>query len=359
MKPPQNSPDNGSNQALNEQPTTTDRGRALAEIPPAVDADAPPTPAQQKTTDGASAVSPPPPKVKSLADLYSEFLDFIITENPLAKRDELNKNIAEIIQCVLAKHKVANDYTILLMFDPLTLMRQDTDKVYQALNALTDKSKPIALIINSGGGEVDAGYLISKLCREFSPDRFIAVVPRRAKSAATLICCGADQIHMGSMSELGPIDPQVEEMPALGLKNAVQHLLELAAQFPGAADVLAKYLNSSLKLIHLGYYERVAESAAQYAERLLNKRKVNNGVPHDQIAKTLVYRYKDHGFVIDTAEAETIFGPRVIFSNTPEYYLGNDLYNSLSWVERMFRSVGYRFYFYGSPESAPNIFKKS
>lgn len=245
------------------------------------------------------------------------------------------------------------------MFDTLTLMRQDTDRIYQALTALTETSKPIALIINSVGGEVDAGYLISKLCREFSPQLFITIVPRRAKSAPTLVCCGADQIHMGSMSELGPIDPQVSGMPALGLKNAIQHLLDLAGQFPGASDVLAKYLNSSLKLINLGYYERVAESAVQYAEKLLTKRKVNAGNSAEVIAKKLVYDYKDHGFVIDTGEAQAIFGPGVVVTNSAEYNLGNGIYSALSYVDRMCDAADYQFYFYGSPNSVPNIYRRA
>ena len=244
------------------------------------------------------------------------------------------------------------------MFDPLTLMRQDTDKVYQALSTLKETEKPIALVIHSGGGEVDAGYLISKLCREFSPDHFIAIVPRRAKSAATLICCGADKIHMGSMSELGPIDPQVGGMPALGLKNAIQHLLDLAGQYPGASDVLAKYLESSLKLINLGYYERVAESAVQYAERLLRKRKTAHAVPLETVANTLVYSYKDHGFVIDTGEAEAIFGPGVIVTNSPEYNMANALYSTLSSIQSLCEACHCGFYFYGSLQSAPQIYAR-
>jgi membrane-bound ClpP family serine protease len=117
--------------------------------------------------------------------------------------------------------------------------------------------------------------LISKLCRESAVGKFIVVVPRRAKSAATLICCGADEIHMGQMSELGPIDPQIDYLPALGLKNAIQHLAELASQYPTASEMFAKYLSESLNLEHLGYYERVVKSAVQYAERLLRKRIVH------------------------------------------------------------------------------------
>jgi ClpP class serine protease len=337
------SPDNGSDSAA-----ATD----------AILAETAPLPSEPPSLSGDASKAATAPKEKTLDELQREFVDLISNENPLARRRALYATIRAMIKAVLAQHPLGASHRVLIMYDNLTLLRQDSDKIYQALTAMTEIEKPIALVINSGGGEVDAGYLIGKLCREFSAAGFIAIVPRRAKSAATLICCGADQIHMGSMSELGPIDPQVDAMPALGLKNAIQHLLELAAQNPGASEVLAKYLDSSLKLIHLGYYERVAESAAQYAERLLNKRNLNNAVPHDQIAKTLVYSYKDHGFVIDAAEAASIFGEGVIFSNSPEYFAGNALYSVLAWIERTCDTFGCHFYFYGSPDSAPNMFKK-
>ncbi len=325
--------------------------------------DSPPIPPVAPPADSSPKAqpipeTPPAPKEKSYRELFDDFLSIIFSENPLGNRPALNASIQALLGSILKDHPIHSNYRVLVMFDKLTPMRQDTDKVYQALTALKETEKPIALVIHSGGGEVDAGYLISKLCREFSPEHFITIVPRRAKSAATLICCGADQIHMGSMSELGPIDPQVGDMPALGLKNAIQHLLDLAGQYPGASDVLAKYLDSSLKLINLGYYERVAESAAQYAERLLKKRKTVNEIAPGTIANTLVYNYKDHGFVIDTGEAEAIFGPNIIITNSAEYNMANALYNTLSSIESMCDAAGYGFYFYGSLNSVPQIYAR-
>jgi hypothetical protein len=69
---------------------------------------------------------------------------------------------------------------------------------------------------------------------------------------------------MGSLSELGPIDPQFKGLPALGLKSAIQHIAELVAEYPHATDLLSKYMSQSIQPIHLGYYERVTESAVQY-----------------------------------------------------------------------------------------------
>ncbi len=59
-------------------------------------------------------------------------------------------------------------------------------------------------------------------------------VPRRAKSAATLISLG-DEIHMGELSELGPIDPQVGKprLPVLSLRSsALECIATLCKNIP-------------------------------------------------------------------------------------------------------------------------------
>jgi hypothetical protein len=64
------------------------------------------------------------------------------------------------------------------------------------------------LIINSPGGDGTVAEKIIELCRAYCK-RFRVIVPNRAKSAATVIALGSDQIVMGYCSELGPIDAQV------------------------------------------------------------------------------------------------------------------------------------------------------
>ena len=184
-------------------------------------------------------------------------------------------------------------------------------------------------------------------------------IPRQAKSAATLICCAADEIHMGSLSELGPIDPQIDQLPALGLKSSIEHIAELISRYPKSSEMFAKYLNLSLQPIHLGYYERVAESAAQYAERLLKSHFSNLKSSPEKISNDLVYSYKDHSFVIDKSEALSIFGGNVIKSNTEEYNLGNSIYGTMMLISRISSIMKYSFYFIGSCESEPNFTKRS
>ena len=81
-----------------------------------------------------------------------------------------------------------------------------------------------------------------------------------------MICLGAAETHMGRLSELGPIDPQVDGLPALGLSDGVHFLTDLAARRPEASEMLARFLSMQLRVEVLGYMERVSESATQYTK---------------------------------------------------------------------------------------------
>lgn len=64
-------------------------------------------------------------------------------------------------------------------------------------------------IIHSPGGEGSAADKIMDLCRKYCTGTLRVVVPLYAKSAATLIALGGDEIVMGETSEIGPIDAQI------------------------------------------------------------------------------------------------------------------------------------------------------
>lgn len=296
---------------------------------------------------------PNEPKALTNLDVINAIFDaFHGSGGTQAKKNECNVIIKQYLKQVATENDAFDKYNVIILYDNGKLIKQDADRIYSAVNDF-DKKKPLLLILFSGGGYPASAYLIGKLCREYSEGNFIISVPRMAKSAATLLCCAANEIHMGSLSELGPIDPQIDEMPALGLKNSVEHIAELVKSYPSASDMFASYLEKSLPLINLGYYERVAESAVQYAEKLLLSHEDNLQRPAKEIANDLVYKYKDHGFVIDKSEGEEIFGDNIIKSNTPEYELGNDIYRALAFIYRIAKAVNKDFYFIGSLNSDP------
>jgi hypothetical protein len=188
----------------------------------------------------------------------------------------------------------------------------------------------------SSGGKVEPAYQISKLCRSFASKRFLAVVPRQAKSAATLIAIGADEIHMGPLAQLGPIDPQLGALPALGVSQALRTIASVAQKFPGSADMFARYLQRVLTVEQIGYCDRVCESAEQYAVRLLST-KTTLPKPAELIARELVHEYKDHGFVIDTEEATMHLGTDWIKSGTPELDTAEEIYSFFDTVNFLLR----------------------
>jgi len=72
------------------------------------------------------------------------------------------------------------------------------------------ETENIDLVIQSGGGAGTVAEKIVEMIRAYCKNRFRVIVPNLAKSAATMIALGADEIIMGVTSELGPIDPQIQ-----------------------------------------------------------------------------------------------------------------------------------------------------
>lgn len=280
-------------------------------------------------------------------------------KNPIKESKELfSQQLSQLLKQEISRYQSAKDYNILVLFDNMRMVKGDSDKIYNAVTSFQDKNKPLMLVLVSWGGEPGSAYLIGKLCREFCNTKFVVVVPRHAKSAATLLSCAADEIHMGSLSELGPIDPQINGMPTLGLKNSIEHIAELVNKSPTSGEMFARYLQRTVEPVQIGYYERVSESLVQYAEKLLNKHVKTLGDSSHVIAHKLVHDYKDHGFVIDKEEASIIFGEGVVKNNTDEYKLGNIIYNNLSKMEEVADILDHNFYFIGSLDSEPTLVKK-
>jgi hypothetical protein len=265
------------------------------------------------------------------------------------------KDLTIELEKIIARHQDLRNYDLLLLFDDDTISRYHSDRLYSAARGLKGNGKDILLVIDSPGGRIEPAYLISKTLKRIASNKFAVAIPRRAKSAATLISLGADEIHMGMISQLGPIDPQVSGLPALALGNALNHIAEIAQKYPGASEMLTKYLVDQAPIRILGYYERVSESAAQYAERLLVGKTLPEGKNSAEVAKHLVHHYKDHSFVIDIEEALKLLGPELIKEQTPEYNLADEIYNLLDFVQLVAGINKKQFWIVGSVQNGISL----
>ena len=162
---------------------------------------------------------------------------------------------------------------------PVTLDSGDADLLEEILHA-TNLHNGLCLVLNSIGGDSIAAERIVQTCRVYAKEAFDVLVPRRAKSAATLIALGADRILMGETSALGRIDPQVVISGSDGIESVMpadiitQSYDDLMAKATCAEGRLEPYLQQ-LSKYDAREIERLRRSvilAGDMATKLLKSR---------------------------------------------------------------------------------------
>ena len=192
----------------------------------------------------------------------------------------------------------------------------------------------VLLILVSAGGIADEAYKIARhLQRHYTS--FTGFVHGYCKSAGTLCLLGAHQIVMSDTAELGPLDVQLTKRDELGLRNsglvageAMTALQEKAFElyekfllnilsgseqsvtFRTASEVAAQVcvglfqpLYAQLNPVDVGEMAMSMRIGQDYGKRL--------GAKSDNLKaralELLCFTYPDHGFVIDSDEAQSIF----------------------------------------------------
>lgn len=79
--------------------------------------------------------------------------------------------------------------------------------------------KPVDLVLETNGGVTDATEKLCSLLRSMAPDLRV-IVPRKAKSNGTVLTMCGQSVVLGMESELGPIDPSINGIPAHFVLNA-------------------------------------------------------------------------------------------------------------------------------------------
>lgn len=95
---------------------------------------------------------------------------------------------------------------------------QDNDKNgFMATFKSLDPAKGLDLILHTPGGDIAATESLIEYFRSKFGSDIRAIVPQLAMSGGTLIACSCKSILMGKHSSLGPIDPQINGVPAHGI----------------------------------------------------------------------------------------------------------------------------------------------
>jgi membrane-bound ClpP family serine protease len=275
-----------------------------------------------------------------------------------ATSDQIKKRFCSEVNVIIEAYPdIKQEYCLLFLFNSEGRIGAfDLDQIFDVLPVLNpNREKSILLTILSTGGAIEPAYQISKLCKSFTQKKFIVTIPRQAKSAATLLALGADEIHMGSLGQLGPIDPQLGGLPALGVSQALRTLAQLTEEYPGSSELFARYLRMALTVEQIGYCERISESAVQYATRLIEtKSKIAKKA--EIIARELVYEYKHHGFVIDSDEAKKHLGSDWIVSASKEIEFAEKIYKLYDLVTLFLNVTASKYIWWVGTSRDGNVF---
>ncbi len=205
---------------------------------------------------------------------------------------------------------------VVVFYSICPLESKDFENIFECVNTI-GKQKRLDLYIVSQGGFANPAYKIARLFQNYSEDKFSVLVPYYAKSAATILSLGADEIIMGPSSELGPIDPQLIskdnfQISALTLKESLDYITKAIKKDPETAPLYVPMMDK-MNLMELGHFEREIESAKQYATELLTsrKRKKLEKTDAQEVANKFVKEYKTHGFVIDAKMACSLLGDTI------------------------------------------------
>lgn len=213
------------------------------------------------------------------------------------------------------------------------VVHADALAVQDALDDLATDA--LDVIVSSPGGDVESAYLVAREVRR-RVQQLTVFVPFRTKSAATLLALAADELVMGSLGELGPLDAQSDEKQAADFPLSTSRLLPDTALREVEHHAVACYDAAAQRIINqsgMRPFEagskaaefmgtlygpvmarldpaRLAESARglalghAYASRLLRRHRP--AVPEadrQRLLDRLVRGYPAHSFIIDREEA--------------------------------------------------------
>jgi hypothetical protein len=220
---------------------------------------------------------------------------------------------------------------------------RDLREFYKHLEQFRDeKTEIIDLFIYSPGGETIVGWALVNLIREFSK-KFGILVPYNAFSCATVVSIGADEIIMGKMGSLGPIDPQVinpfnpekQNQPIpISVEDIGGFISLLRDKFEMRDEkLLAKLserLATDIRPLALGYAYRQYIKAREDARKLLELHMdpIHEKPKIDKIIEILVEKLYFHLHHINRKEAQEI-GLKIKYAE--EFQEGTENLEHLIW----------------------------
>ncbi len=189
----------------------------------------------------------------------------------------------------------------------------DSLAIYEALKDKPKKNK-IYFFIKSNGGSGIAALKIISVLRQYCR-KLIALVPLNCASAATMLALGADEIHMGPLSYLTPVDTSIRhDLSPVDVDNdqvsvsmdELNRVLKLWNNHQtGNLESPYKNLYSYIHPLVFGAVDRASSLSLKLCQELLgyhmkDKEKI------EKISTVLNFEYPAHSYPILAGKAREI-----------------------------------------------------
>lgn len=194
--------------------------------------------------------------------------------------------------------------------------------------------KKAYLLVNSPGGGMDSSYKIARAIRT-CVDEIITFVPHVAASGGTLLALTGNEIVMGPMSHITPMDVQISYKGAgISAATSMRFFARITEWFektpPDDAPYPQKALADKLDPFIMEEWNGLMNTAKDYVNEILDKAGYKEKA--SEITESLVVGYPSHGYVITTEKAKEM-GLNVINSGEKQdtwdimrYWLGKYMF---------------------------------
>jgi hypothetical protein len=189
----------------------------------------------------------------------------------------------------------------------------DVEIVHTCLMNTLGDDRRVALVLQTAGGYVNAARRLAVLLRDHV-DTLHIVVPHKAISAGTLLCLAADELVLGRLAELSPLDPNVSSAhPQAGMPPSISSAdihgyVEMAEVWFGLDRErhgleLFKLLNQKIFPTSLSSFYRSERQMVDYCrEFLCHSMAKATPAEREVVAEKLVRGYGSHDYVITRPE---------------------------------------------------------
>lgn len=275
---------------------------------------------------------------------------------------------AEGLSLINRLQAIRTSHVLTFVTRPDVTVRGDVvEQIYEQLREIGRVPK-LDLFLHSSGGQTEIPWRLITLIRDFG-EHFAVLIPGIAYSAATHLAMGADEIVMGPLSELSPVDParshpllpsrKEGEPPLVVSVQDLRHCVEFIKSEIGdsAPESLATILAALFDKIHPLAIGAIQQSYA--LSRLISTKALSTHMDPDaekeqieEIVNTFSDEFFSHHYRIGWKEAkekglkvtyaddelwETMWALyqhyRAYFGLTREIRKGHEVGQPIAWID--------------------------